>query len=448
MPKPSSFKPIHERDEVGSRHAADDPTLSVIGLRPIQLSLWNLGPFRGEIGYTIRFLGPPASPAEISTADADTDPFVALRQMIEAPLIPPEEERAREPCNLFFIQGGEGSGKSTIVDTLHGLFDLLGIRSRGAFQRPGRYDFDLRKAKAQLDLMVRLVIDGTCRNILLSVWFGQEQAPVDWSDTIRTTRPWRATDFARIGFVDVRTEPARGTNELGHLILRAVRLRDGAGMTAVPAAGRDLCSDDLVAGHPALPTALLFKACGPTALRLGSSKFDRPRCYAPAKLFDLVGDPIHVLNASLELPTDGIEPWFDQLVDRVGQIVKLDAGRPKRIARDSDPRELSVVFDRRSFRPPMSVLGAGEQSLLSVHFGTLLGMTEATMVLIDGIDDFIEPRRYRSVIESLKRLAQLNPALAIIATARDPALVKSFDYRRVEANLIKGGELLRGKFDA
>lgn len=106
--------------------------LLIYEFRPLYLILDRIGPFQDE-------------PYEIDFTDKD-----------------------HRPCNFFLLTSKNGSGKTTVLDTMSCLLGLLGQSEPKQY---GLEDLDKGEARAQLDVKLRVYWQGRDHNIVLSLRF-------------------------------------------------------------------------------------------------------------------------------------------------------------------------------------------------------------------------------------------------------------------------------------
>ncbi|WP_331327465.1 hypothetical protein [Methylobacterium fujisawaense] len=453
MSAPSSSRTTGGEGIAAKRYSLDD-TVEFRSMRPIQLHVRNVDSLAGPDGRKITFLGPhshaesdrisvPFGVDDDPNAVSYPDPILALDRLLKPPPIPDGNDRKRAPCNLFIVKSTGALRNSRFLDTIYGLFGLLDAPQEGIFADGGPIR---RRATAQFDLLVELRIGDAIRLVIFSIWFGQEAPLVDWARTCAQDRPWQAAEWACLGFMADRRLPVEASNPLGQCICRAVRLHQSIG-TLYP--GQELTSgDDL--DPPELkafsnPSAELLQPV-PSALLFG---WDLKRavanpCYSPAKYRVLDGPPFQHISARwTKLIDPGMWRSREAALD-FRLTLELGSRSEKSLSRYA-----TVVEKLRSkalgYKEPIEALASlepDERTLIAMPVETMLNMTRATLLLIDGFDRAIGPVLYRSGVSSLKKLAIAFPGLTIIVTTQDFELISSLDHLSHEVGLVKGGEIL------
>ncbi len=107
--------------------------LLIYEFRPLYLSLDRIGPFQDEV-YEVDFT-----------------------------------DKNNKPCNFFLLVSKNGSGKTTILDTISSLLGLLG---QAEPRKYGLEDMDNGQGRAQLDIKLRAFWQGQDHNLVLSILGG------------------------------------------------------------------------------------------------------------------------------------------------------------------------------------------------------------------------------------------------------------------------------------
>lgn len=401
--------------------------VEITSLRPVQLVLRNIGPFRGERPTLVRFLGPHADTLG-AAADADDDGSLGAD-------LPNGRDRGRSPANMFLILADNGDGKTSMLETMHGLFDLMSVRPEGRFVAGNSAD-----AQAQLDLRAGVAVDGAFREILLSIWFGTEGPLVDWQKLIEKDYVWQARTWARIGFMPGRFDLALGTDQLGHSILAAIRRHEGSPQQV---RGAEDGSSSGTGGRSSLrlrplPGILYFPTDRNLGRRRAASATSALPSYRPGNKFDTDerrNEPAveTVLNAI------GREDAarLDEILVLLNAALLVHPERPKSIVWDHSQRCCRVAVAGGVH--DLSALSDGERSLLAFHARVLIHMTQATIVLVDEVDIHVHPKWTNSLYDSLKQIVSRFPGTTLIFTTHSRELAKAFDHRRMETGIVKGG---------
>lgn len=385
------------------RPALGEATLA--NLRPVRLALTGLGPFRGSDPALFDFL--------TQSPDADRYP--------------------RRPCDVFVISGDNGTGKTSVLRAIHGLFDLLSSDPSGIFAELGDGAADKLVGKcrllpsARLDLFADCSIAGKARRVLITLWHGADQPPEEQEGTAWLDMLCDGRERILIGFAH-GTRVASGTNASGHHILGAIRSLEGTPITD------DNPDGSLAAGLRPLPMAMHFRD-GP---RTNGRATGRPPStnpgYIPAREF--------YLSESLgsEVPPRfrryGLMPlkaWLDELTE--GAFLN-PVPRSEFTVR---PGRRLMVDRGRLEGHGLVELGSGETALLALHGNGWLHMTNGALLLIDAIDDRIARKWHEKVAMTTLRLAMGRAGAMLILATRNPRFADMIAASAAEVGLAYAG---------
>jgi hypothetical protein len=186
---------------------------------------------------------------------------------------PPKDEKPR-PANLYMLLAKNGAGKTTILESIHGLFGLLADPPVGRFT-------DLRNTgRVQADFRVRWRRDRREETVLLSMWLGSND-PLLTPDTVNLEGVTADTEWVRIalGRNVGGAFLMDGSSPAGIEIWRDIREQIGAAPTA------------LMGASQGLPTVLFFPADRTVFPPCEASGVERPLSwgYQPAQIFSADG---------------------------------------------------------------------------------------------------------------------------------------------------------------
>ena len=376
------------------------------GLRLLQLSLKDVGPFREE-ARTFRFMGTLG-------LDADGNP------------------RGEAPANLYMLFAMNGMGKTTILRAIYCLMKLTGNEDT----EDGELSLFGDGARAQLDLRLTLTIDDATRTTLVSLWYGSAEPLVEWSEQ-DIDEIADATAWAKLGFVSRGGETVMSpdTNELGREIRDQIRYDTGTQPTK------------LFGLSSSVPSVLFFPANRTVVPPVGDRVVACPKewGYRPAQMFDVDGP-------AWERSIDSALVWLEWLED--GRIDDLLGYVNANLFKDSykiiqRPRRdtLGAVIVTREGDHPLGDLSHGERALLQLYVRTLCHMTENTVLLIDEIENHLHTKWMNRFFAALKSLIRDVPSLSVVFTTHNRELMKVFDHTRIEERLIKGGFLIEEGID-
>lgn len=370
--------------------------LTISDWRLLQITMEDIGPFRGP-PRTIRFRG-----------------------------VKTEETPDPDPASLFMLLAINGHGKTTILESIHGLFGLLDPTPSGRFADPSA------QGRVQLDVRGTWTIDGRTQTVILSMWTGSTTPLVTWTSQVLDTEG-QASVWATLGLnrgpggVVLSDE----TNELGLTLFRAVQAEIGRPPTALFGLSQEM------------PTVILFPADralrAPTTTRVVA----RPRnwTYQPAQTFGSDGP-------AWDESIDNLFVWLEWLDDgRIGQLLEY---LNERLFQDQDKvlrppnREDLAAYISTSAGEQHSLMGLshGERALLQLYVRIVCQMSRNTIILIDEIETHLHSKWMNRLFQALKALLQTNPRLSIVFTTHSRELVRVFDHTLAEPGLIKGGYLV------
>ncbi|WP_337270147.1 AAA family ATPase [Oryzifoliimicrobium ureilyticus] len=350
-----------------------------------------------------------------------TGPFQETVQAINFTGVRSKEISDPPPANLFMILAKNGHGKTTILESIHGLFGLLSTPPIGRFAGP------TSRERVQADFRATWTISGKTMTVLLSIWTGLEAPLLDWTSTMLNDEA-QASEWATIGVNG--SGHIFEANTLGKLLIESIRSAQGTAPTAIFGESQEL------------PTVLFFPADRRLVAPDETRSVTRPRDfgYSPAQLFGSDGP-------EWSTSMDNLLVWLEWLDDgRIETLLKFvndemfeGEGKALLPPRRSDLRS---YISASSGEHPLSHLSHGERALLQLYIRVASHMTRNTIVLIDEIETHLHSKWMNLAYQALKRLLVRNPQLSIIFSTHSRELVKVFDHHRQEAGLVKGGYLI------
>lgn len=373
-------------------------------LRLLQLSVENVGPFRNgleKLGFT-------------GAVVPDTN----------------GESRDTGPSNLFMLLARNGHGKTTLIESIYRLMQLLGTTlPEPAIDAGGGFPKD---ARAQLDLRMTWTVDEQTQTVLLSVWVGSPDPVVNWSRSEIDERA-QASAWARVGFEwadDGTLRLASGCDELGQMLRAHILSRIGEPPTALFGEGSDL------------PCVLHFPA--------------NRAIFAPNKERSVVPPRDWGYRPAYRFETDGPEwgtsvdnllvwlTWLDdeRLQDLLDYLNKSIFREDRKTLRAPHRETLTSYVFTETGSHPLQDLSHGERALLQFFARTLCYMTSNTIILVDEFEIHLHTKWMNRFFQSAKTLLRDVPSLSLVFTTHNRELMKVFDHRRQEDGLIKGGFLI------
>ncbi len=386
--------------------ANEERNIHIRDFRLVKLTLVDVGPFREY--YEIDFTGAPLS----TGAEKGS-------------------ETACEPANFFLLLSKNGFGKTTALEVITLLFDLLGKSEASRF---GHYDLDDGTGKIQADFRANWSIDDSRSPVLLSIWAGSEGPVYVWTKSdIESVA--NASEWAKVGFVRSRSsdriELGPGTNELGKILATAIRHAVGTPPPALFGEGFDL------------PTVLFFPA--DRAVRrppLAGRAVSRPEHWGYRPSFRFEVDGTEWANS-----LDNLLVWLSWLADDRDRVLREYV--EKTVFMDGRKGLLEVDRERLSANVktpdgvhPLYNLSHGERQVLQLLVRTPVHMTNSTILLIDEVEMHLHPKWRVTLLETLKVLVKDFEGLSVIVTTHERELIQVFQHEVPEEGLVKGGFLI------
>ena len=374
-------------------------------MNDLSVSDWQL------IGLTVDQLGPFQHRQQFS--------FLGDTPSAEAPDEPPG------PSNLYMLLAANGRGKTTLLETIHGLFGLLARPGTGRFAVPGA------QGQAQLDVRATWTIDGATRTVLLSIWTGASSPLSTWPKD-RLEEEGQATEWARLGIFASPNGLAFSdeSNDLGAAFHRAITARAGS------------APGSLFGETINLPTVLFFPADRMLLVPPGRRIIEAPDnwVYQPAHCFGVDGAE---WNGSIE----NLLAWLlwvgekeqERLLRFINERMYPDQDK---VILPIERAELQTYVRTGEGSHLLSALSHGERALLQLFLRTAAHMSRNTIILIDEVETHLHTRWMNRMYQALKDLLRAIPSLTIVFTTHNRELIQVFDHTRPEPGIVKGGYLL------
>jgi hypothetical protein len=360
----------------------------VLDLRPIQIYVEGIGPFAPGHSTGALLLGPHPPRHE---GDEVVEGNVQDRFRRHQAWQPPDEyHRKRSLPDIVVLHAGEGPGASALLTCIHDLFGSLLGAPTGLFAPNAAESRPAPRGRAQLDLRATCIADGSIRNIILSLWYGRDEPPVDWNDLLGREDAWGANEWAHIGFLHDGSL-AGGTNALGLGILAAVQASKGTKLPLPRIAGTH--SIPAFHGLSALPSALLFK----------HKRTRTARGYDPAPILDL------------QFCTD---------------LAQGAAGSAEEIHRIRTHLS-GYAFDQREFPESrtnwkgsglelVDCLTREEYAELGWRLGAMLQGTRASLILVEDVDADLGSKGICRLPYWFRKTSLDHPGSALMISVREP----------------------------
>lgn len=379
------------------------PEVTIVEWKLLRVTLDGLGPFR-QGRQTFDIIGPDTADSATGSTDA---------------------------ASLYMILAANGFGKTTVLESIFGIYGLLNEEPRGKFAE-GTYN-----GKAQLDVRVSWVVDGLSQTVVLSLWTGSEE-PLDPLSEMDLEKLARTNKWVKLG-LDSSGAMTAGTSELGIVLYHAVRQELNAPPT------------ELFGLSQNMPSVLYFPADRRIVAPSRHEAVTRPADwgYQPAVYLGSDGpdwgssiDNVLVwlewLATAREV--DKRDRRVDELLDFVNRLI-FQESPDKRIERPHREELRSYVRTRHGMHT-LSALSHGERAMLHILARTLTHMTSNTIVLIDEIEIHLHTKWLSRMFEALKGLLRSYPAVTMIFTTHNLDLIDLYRFETKEEGLIKGGYLI------
>lgn len=348
-----------------------------------------------------------------------------------------------ESCNLFLFLSKNGRGKTTALELMAKLMDMLGHDKPEELaterHRSTKAPFDLEyldrgTGRAQWDIRVRYSEDGNERVVVLSLIGGEigtETSLHFWDDDalgVVGAREWHRFGFCR---------NAAGT-------WSAIGLQDKwvADFNALVAAAALERLGGFEDSSLAWPTLIYF----PAYRNIVPVSSDQQRVIVSPR--DWNYRPVHAIR------TAGND-WRDSLDNLLVWLKWLDDGRFERAIAlvnervffesttflkgiSKEPPEAEVERDGYTHR--LDALSSGEKSLVQIFLRLGAHMTSNTILLIDEPEAHLHENWKFRLFEQLKGLTKkLFPGLTIIVATHSQEIMTALALELEEPNLRKGG---------
>jgi len=379
--------------------------LLIYEFRPLYLLLDRIGPFQDE-------------PYEIDFTDKEN-----------------------RPCNFFLLVSKNGSGKTTVLDTMSCLLGLLGQSEPKQY---GLEDLDTGEGRTQLDVKLRVYWQGRDHNIVLSILAGHLSSDLSlkvWGE--EQLQAHGTTNWHRMGFtgrqsgLPLKALSTHKTDDFIAELLVALQSSigvppDGFGETAF-----------------SYPTALNFSAYRDIPQIIESRSITQPHYWGY--------NPVHCFSAHNETWTyslDSLLVWLKWLDDgRFGKardfINKHVFESTSKFLKDVNRPTLEAIVHTGGNEPKehrLDRLSSGEKNLMQLFLRIGAHQTKNTILLIDEFDVHLHIRWQYRLFYALKALSASEDAnFTVIATTHSTEILETFvaGLDVDEDGLIKGGHLIK-----
>ncbi|OQY56672.1 MAG: ATP-binding protein [Candidatus Parabeggiatoa sp. nov. 2] len=362
---------------------------------PLWLTVENLGPFRG-------------SPYQVDFTDANN-----------------------QPCNLFLLMSKNGQGKTTLLEIMRALMQLIAEAHPTQF---GHEDLDSGEGRAQWDIRVQLDRQGQKHCIVLSLLAGHfENGHLKhWTDA--DINQYEATAWHQFGYQRHalgHLERINKADDLVNELLENIRAK----ISTSP--------EGFQAPTLSLPTLLYFSAYrNIERITHHERTITKPKWWGYSPVHDISVDG-GTWNSSL----DNLLVWLKWLDDgRFERALTLinervfngDSKFIKDIRRD--PPEAIVINEGHQHR--LDQLSSGEKNLVQMFLRLSTHLTNNTLILIDDLEGHLHSIWQHGVLRLLKELVTEHPGITVIASTHSREILEAFPMDIPEPGIRKGGDII------
>lgn len=352
-----------------------------------------------------------------------------------------------EPCNIFLFASRNGRGKTTLLELMVTMMNMLGKTELKSF---GFEPLDTGKGRAQWDILVCTERNGVAKtwvlslvagfigNTFLKAWDENELNRVGAKEWYRFG--FRRTDTGSIdmlGSLDSWTGKADPLLGEFNSALQQAREKDNA--NTEPHGFED--------ASLTYPTLLYFSAYRniPKPADIDQRSVDRPNNwgYKPTHTFSTEG---HLWDQSLDNLLVWLK-WLDE--DRFDEALKIINQRVfgesnKKISGVNKRTLLAdVLVEGQTQAHRLDQMSSGEKSLLQIFLRLGIHMTGNTIVFIDEIETHLHTTWRFQLMFELMKMAQKNyPGFTLFVTTHTQEVMKAFAPQLTEKNLVKGAYIL------
>lgn len=379
--------------------------LLIYEFRPLYLLLDRIGPFQDE-------------PYEIDFTDKEN-----------------------RPCNFFLLISKNGSGKTTILETLSSLLGLLGQAEPKQY---GLEDLDEGEGRAQLDLKLRVYWQGRDQSVVLSILAGHSNNDLSlkvWADD--QLQAHETTCWHRMGFtgrkcgLPLKPLTTHKADDFIADLLVSLQLSIGT-----------LPSDFGGSTFP-YPTALNFSAYRDIPQIIESRSIAQPHYWGY--------NPVHCFSAHNETwaySLDSLLVWlkwlddgrFEKACNFINEHVFKSTSK---MLKDINRPTLEAIVSTGGDEPKehrLDRLSSGEKNLFQLFLRIGAHQTKNTILLIDEFDVHLHIRWQYRLFYALKVLAASKDTnFTVIASTHSTEILETFvtGMDVDEDGLIKGGHLIK-----
>jgi predicted ATPase len=344
-----------------------------------------------------------------------------------------------EPCNAYLMVSKNGRGKTTVMEMLAAMMNMLGRRECSSL---GFESFDREQGRAQWDVRVTVNRGGQRETVILSLvagLMGEETSLKPWGES--DFRKFGASRWCRFGFVRNsfgRYQMVGRSDEWVQDFNILIETSIGARLSGFE-------SDELT-----FPTLIYFSAYR-NIIRMPSENraivAPRDWNYRPVHLFDVEGrdwqDSLDNLLVWLKWMDDGrfesAVAAINERVFKVGNKTPFDGKRLKGVRKE--PPE--AIIEAGGLEHRLDRLSSGEKSLVQLYLRLGAHMTRNTILLIDEPEVHLHRNWQYETLFTLMNIAKSHfPNVGVFMATHSERMMKAFALNIAEENLRKGAYII------
>ncbi|MDM8535750.1 AAA family ATPase [Desulfobacterales bacterium HSG17] len=351
----------------------------------------------------------------------------------EKPAVFDFTDKNSDPCNFFLLISENGKGKTTVLEIMTVLMDMLTYKDPEIL---GHEDLDkIDGGRVQLDILLKFLRNGMEEVVILSLVAGPDDYLLTpWTeDDIKDAAAMSWHRFGYRRYSTGRLERLGRKDDLVNDLLSMIhhKIKYGKKTTGF---------ED---SFEPLPAIIYFSAYRDIpSLKNSSRSIAEPDAwqYKPVYRFTSEGD---VWTHSL----DNLLVWLfwldDGRFEKAVEIInsRIFQGSEKYIGKiRKSPPEAVIKIENQEHS--IDRLSSGEKSLIQLFLRIGTHMTQNTILLIDEMDVHLHLKWQHRLLNILKELVKDNPGLTIISTTHSLDIIDGFAFEVEEKGLRKGGHYL------
>jgi len=349
----------------------------------------------------------------------------------ESPSVFDFTNEADEPCNFYLFVSENGRGKTTILELMAVLMNMLGHREMESL---GHDDLDRHKGSVQWDILLKLFREGQEQTVVLSLIAGTSDSSGISVWTEARLAKAGATSWHRFGFrrrVSGRFERIGKNDDLVNDLLSHIKIDSET---------EPLGFEDSQITSPTLLFFSAYRDIPSVSKEQRSIVQPDDWGYRPVYTFSQDGT---IWTKSL----DNLMVWLRWLDDgrfeRAREIINDRVFKRKtkflKGVRKSPPE---AIIMNEGQQHSLDKLSSGEKSLVQLFLRIGTHMTRNTILLIDEMDVHLHPKMQHRLLNILKDMVKDTPGLILISTTHSRELLNGFSFETEEKKLRKGGHII------